>query len=456
MTPMPTPVDPHRPSAPTGDAGQSASGNASKALRSAVRQAQMASICFAALLVLMGSVVHVHGAIIASGTVAVESKVKRVSHPTGGVIAAILVHDGDRVRQGQPLIRLDTSVSQTTASATGESLQAMVAERARIEAERDGRDIVVPKEIHALGPDAETAMDEERRLFEVRRTARIEEHGQIRQRVSQAEQEIASLNAQIDSAKRQRDLIEGERKGIGDLYAKGFAPLTRKNEIERTAIDLESTRSALEAKIAETRAKIAELREQDIQIDQEARTHAGDAANDLDGRLGDARSKAAGAHDAFTRSVIKAPADGIVDKLAYTTIGSVIPANVDIVTVVPDRDRDIVEAHIRPEDVDQVRVNQRATMKFTAFNAQTTPEVHGHVTWVSAQHVQDERAGAAPPYYVVRIAIDPGETRKLNGLTLIPDMPVETFIETTSRSLLSYVLRPLHDQIDRAFREGDR
>jgi HlyD family type I secretion membrane fusion protein len=208
----------------------------------------------------------------------------------------------------------------------------------------------------------------------------------------------------------------------------------------------------LQASIAQERARITEIRQQSIQLDQDARTEAGKELAEVTARLAEQEVRKVSAGDMNQRTLIRAPYDGIVDKLAYTTIGGVIPPAETIVEIVPDSDRFTVDAKVSPADIDQLRINQPATLHFSAFNRQTTPQLTGALSHVSAERAVDERSGGS--YYTVRITVNEDELRKLGGLKLVPGMPVEAYIMTGNRSLLSYLTKPLRDQLSRAFREN--
>lgn len=402
----------------------------------------------------LAALVQIAGAVVAYGDVSVESRVKKVAHPTGGVVADVLVHEGDRVRKGQPLIRFDTTVSGAAADLSGASLEQLLARRARLTAERDGLGgIAWPDELtRSDAPRARAAMAEEDRLFRIRQGARAGQQAQVGERVRATQQEIGSLEAQLAAARRQSALIEPERAGMRKLWDKGLATLNRVNQLERSAVDLEGGAASLRAQIAQARARIAELRQSAIQIDQDARSAAGVELADVLARLNDQQARTVAADDTFDRSVVRAPADGVVDKLAFNTVGGVIPATETIMEIVPDSDRMVVEAKVGVADIDQLHLGQAAMLRFSAFNLQTTPEIAGTLTRIAPERTVDERSGAT--FYKVRLVVAEGEQRKLGGLKLVPGMPVEAYIRTGDRSLLSYVTKPLRDQLSRSFREN--
>ncbi|MGD9812000.1 MAG: HlyD family type I secretion periplasmic adaptor subunit [Sphingobium sp.] len=393
------------------------------------------------------------GAVIGPGEVTVESRVKKIAHPSGGVIAEIFVREGSKVKTGQPLMRLDSTVSGTSASASGDTVEALYANAARLTAERDGADtITFPAELTANPtPAKEAAMKSALHLFELRRQARANELAQINERVRQTQQEISSLEAQRRAAQRQADLIKPELDGLRSLRDRQLVTVNRLNQIERTAVDLQGAVASYGAQIAQARARIAEIRQSGFQLTQDARTQAGNELVDLSSRLNDQKIRVVTAKDAYDRSVVRAPYDGIVDKLAYSTVGGVVPPMETIMEIVPTNDRLTVEAKVSPYDIDQLSPGQPATLRFSAFNSRTTPEINASLAYISPERVTEERTGSS--YYKVRVQVDEKEMKRLGGLKLVPGMPVEVFIQTSERTLLSYLTKPLRDQFSRAFRE---
>lgn len=420
-----------------------------KATRKVIRISLISIAALFTILLLMGTVFRISGAVIAQGDVAVESRIKQISHPNGGVIAQVLVKDGQRVKKGDLLIRLDTSVSDISSVAAGDSLHSMMIRRSRLEAERDGSGFGAPKSLPA-SPNVTEMSDKERLLFDLRRRSLAESHAQMRERVVQSEQEALNIQAQITSVERQRELIEKERKGIQKLYDKGLVTITHYNQTERTAVDLEAQAEGLKARLAQARAQLAEVRQRDSQLDKDFRTEAGNELASLNAQMGDMQARAATTADQHRRSEIHAPYDGVVDKLAYSTVGAFMPPSQVILEIVPDADRNLVEVRLAPQDIDQIRIGQSASLHFSAFNQQMTPTVPGKVEWISAERAVDQTTGAT--YYRAHVGVTDRDFRRLGSLEIKIGMPVEAYIETESRTILSYVLKPLMDQAARAFK----
>jgi HlyD family secretion protein len=402
----------------------------------------------------MAAFIPIGGAVIGAGQVGVESRVKQVAHPLGGTIKAILVRNGQHVKAGQILLRLDDRVTGADAALSSLSADQMLARQARLEAEQLGApSIAFPPEL-ASRTDAEAtkAMADERALFAIRRSEEAGMAGQLDARIQQREQEIASYQAQIAALAEQARLIEPERQGVKELWDKKLVTIGRVNQIERTAVDLQGRIAALRANIAQAQAGISEAREQRLQMGQTRRAEAGDQLTQLNASYNQQRVRSVSATDAQERSLIRAPYDGIVDKLAFSTVGGVIRPAETILEIVPDQDRLIVEAAISPADIDQVRAGQHARIRFTSMNSTATPEVSGRVVVVAPERTTDKDGQRS--YFAVRVQIDPASLARAPEVKLKVGVPAEIFIETGSRTMLSYLTKPLRDQLERAFRDN--
>lgn len=423
--------------------------------RSLRRSGRVALIALFVLLfgfVAAAAIVPMGGAVMGQGQLGAETRVKRVAHPTGGVIAEIRVRDGQTVKRGQILMRLDTSVSGISADLSGQSVDQLAAQRARLIAEQENRTTIrFPDELlRRSDRSAQTAMATETRLLALRLIERQGQRAQLAERIRQYDQQISGYSAQIAALNSQQALIKPEREGVQDLYRKGFVTLSRLNQLERTAVDMDGSIGSLRASIAQARARITETREQIIAIDQNARSEAGAAYVQVTSALNDQRVRNADAGDAFERSVIVAPYDGVIDKLAFSTVGGVVQPAETIMEIVPANDRLVAEGSISPTDIDRVRTGQRARVRLSAFSAQTTPEIPGHVIFVSPERTVNEKTGAS--FYRVHVQLDERVVAR-ERLELKPGMPAEMFVSTGSRSMLSYVTKPLRDQFQRAFND---
>jgi HlyD family secretion protein len=395
----------------------------------------------------LAAILQVGGAVVGSGEVAVESNVKTLIHPTGGILKALMVRDGDHVAKGQLLMRLDQGVSAVGAESAALGLEQLLARRARLEAERDGASsILFPPDLTTkTDARASEAMARERQLFALRRRERDGSIALLNQRVRQYDEQIASYQAQIAAIESQMTLIEPELAGLRKLHDRQLVTINRLNEMERTAVQMKGSKAALESNIAEARAHISEANEQILNVDKQIRSDAGTQLAEVVGQLNDQQVRVATTTDTVDRSEIRAPQSGVVDKIAYTTIGSAVPATQPLLQIVPDRDTMIVEARIRPQDVDQVRVGQAARVTFSGFNRQTTPDIAGKLIFVSPDLTSDQRTGQS--YYRIKVRLDAGALAKAPQIALKAGMPAEIFVETGNRSILSFLVKPLLDQL---------
>jgi HlyD family secretion protein len=397
---------------------------------------------------------EIAGALIAPGTIVVESNVKKVQHPTGGVVGELRVKDGDRVKAGDLLVRLDDTVTRANLAIVTKTLTELTARKARLSAERDGSDNVkFPEELmqQVNVPDVAQAMAAEVKLFDLRRSARAGQKSQLRERINQANEEIVGFSSQKEAKEKEVAFIEKELTGVRDLYQKNLVPITRLSQLEREATRLGGERGQLIAATAQARGKIAELQLQIIQVDQDLSSEVAKEMREIDARIGEFIERRVSALDQLKRTDIRAPQDGTVFQSTVHTIGGVIPAGEPIMMIVPDSDRLTVEAKVNPQDIDKVQLGQSATLRFSAFNFRTTPEISGTVSQVSADITTDQRTNQS--YYTIRIAMPPKEVERLGNVRLVPGMPVEAFVKTGDRTVMSYLMKPLSDQISRAFRE---
>ncbi|MFL5179351.1 MAG: HlyD family type I secretion periplasmic adaptor subunit [Microvirga sp.] len=401
----------------------------------------------------LAATTELSGAVIAPGSLVVDSNVKKVQHPTGGVVGELRARDGDKVKAGDIVVRLDETITQANLAIVVKSLNELQSRLARLEAERDNVDaIVFPAELLARADDPELArsMTGERNLFEFRKSARAGQKAQLRERIAQLKEEIQGLTGQVAAKKRETELIGQELEGVRDLWRKNLVQIQRVTALERDAARLEGERGQLIASTAQAKGKISEIELQILQIDQDLRSEVAKDLREVQGKIAELVERKVAAEDQLKRIDIRAPQNGMVHQSTVHTVGGVITPGEAIMLIVPEADALTVEAKLAPQDIDQVRVGQTAALRFSAFSQRTTPELDGVVSRVSADLTTDQRTGAA--YYVVRITLSESELARLEGLRLVPGMPVEAFIRTGERTVLSYVMKPFTDQITRSFR----
>jgi HlyD family secretion protein len=400
------------------------------------------------------STAQISGALIAQGSLVVDSNVKKVQHPTGGVVGELFAHDGDHVKAGDILIRLDETVTQANLAIVTKGLTELYARKARLAAERDGADsVAVPAELadDLDKPEVKEALSSERKLFDLRRQARLGQKDQLQQRIGQLKEEISGLAAQQDAKDKETALINQELQGVRDLWAKNLVQLNRLTSLERDAAKIEGERGQLTASAAEAKGKISETQLQIIQIDQDLSSDVAKELRETDSKIGEYVERKVTAEDQLKRTDIRAPQDGIVFQSTANTVGGVVTAGDPVMLIVPESDNLLLEVKVEPKDIDQVQFEQPVVLRFSAFNARTTPELNGKVVRIAADTTTDQRTGQS--YYLVRIAMTADEIKRLGDVKLTPGMPVEAFIQTGERTMLSYLVKPLHDQLMRSFRE---
>src|SRR6516162_4129584 len=396
----------------------------------------------------------ISGAVVASGSLVVDTNIKKVQHPTGGIVGELRVRDGDHVHAGDIVVRLDETVTRANLAIVTKSLDELMARKARLESERDGWDtIIFPAQLvaGASDPDRAAVMDSERKLFNLRKTARSGEKAQLQERISQLGEEITGLAAQQNSKAKEIALVERELAGVRDLWNKNLVQLNRLTALEREAARLDGERGQLVASSAQAKGKIAETALQILQIDQDLASEVAKELREVDGKIGEFIERKVTAEDQLRRIDIRAPQDGVVEQSTVHTVGGVITAGDTIMLIVPQTDDLQVEAKVNPHDIDKLQVGQKTLLRLSAFNQRTTPELNGVVSRVSPDVTTEQRTGQS--YYTIRVSMPPQEIARLGDVKLIPGMPAEAFVQTGDRTMLSYLMKPLHDQLMRAFRE---
>lgn len=394
-------------------------------------------------------------AVIASAQVVVDSNVRRVQHPTGGVVAEILVNDGDRVRAGDILVRLDETMTRANLALIENQLNQFWIRRARLRAEQDGRDtFAVPNELadRTEQPMIAEIIAGETSLQLRRRDAIIGQQSQLRERTSQIGEEIRGLGAQIDSKREQIRLIQRELEGVRQLFEKNLIPYARLTALEREAARLTGEEGQLIAETARARGRVTETELQTLQVVQDQRREIATELREVEIKIADLAERRIAALDQLARVVLKAPQDGMIHQKTIHTVGGVITAGEQLMLIVPEKDSLVVEARVDPQMIDRLKLGQTAKLRFPAFDSAVTPDLDGRLTRIAADLTKDQQSGLS--YYVTRIQIAEGELAKLGGKALVPGMPVEAYIQNGSRTAFAYLRKPLEDQLARAFRHN--
>ncbi len=400
------------------------------------------------------AVTEISGAVIAAGQVVVESSAKKVQHQQGGIVGRLDVREGSVVKTGDVVMRLDDTLANANRAIAESNLTELTTRQARLSAERDDETSItwpLSLEMRRDVPEVARAMAGEERLFTFRRAARLGQKAQLNERIQQAQDQVSGMEEQLVSKRKELDFIARELEGLRDLYKKNLVPLSRVNSLERDAVRIEGEHGQLLASIAATRGKISETGLQIIQIDQDMRSEVARDLQDAQAKIAQAIERKVTADDQLKRIDIRAPQDGVVHQLSVHTIGGVIGPGEVIMQIIPTRDTLVIEASIDPQSIDQVHIGQPAIYRFTAFNQRTTPELNGEVILVSADAERDDKSGRS--FYRVRLSLPPQEVARLGSAKIVPGMPVETFIKIGDRTVWSYLVKPVSDQIMHAFRE---
>jgi HlyD family secretion protein len=400
------------------------------------------------------STVQISGALIAPGSVVVDSNVKKVQHPTGGVVGEVRVRDGDIVKAGDVVVRLDETVVKASLAIVVKTLNGLWARAARLEAEQRGLDkIKFPSQLtdQVGDPEVRDVIASETKLFEVRVNGRAGQKSQLRERVAQLNEEIVGLTAQEQAKEKEVSLVEKELVGVRQLYEQRLIQISRLTVLERDMARLTGERGQYIAARAQANGKITETELQIIQVDKDVVSEVSKELRETNDKIGEFVERKVTAEDQLRRIEIRAPQDGVVLQSTVHTVGGVITAGDAIMMIVPKADDLSVEAKVNPQDIDKLQVGQKTLLRLSAFNQRTTPELNGVVTRVSADVTTDQRSGQS--YYTIRVSMPPAEVARLGEVKIIPGMPVEAFVQTGDRTMFSYLMKPFSDQLMRSFRE---
>lgn len=415
-----------------------------------------------AILILVGGIggwsayASLSAAVIAAGQVVVSSNVKQIQHPYGGVVDRIAVEDGDRVEAGDLLFSLDETITAAERAVVVNRLSELQARKLRLEAERTGGTFSA-KTAAEPGLDdngivlSQKALETEERVFKARDQARNGRKAQLTERVGQLEREIEGLDAQIAAKTEEVRLVEQELADMSTLIADRLIPASRITALKRETTRLQGERGALIAQLARTQGQVSETQLQSLQIEEDLQTEVTAELRDLDSEMTELLERRIASDERLQHMTVFAPISGTVHESDVHTVGGVLRTAETVMQVVPSTDTLTIEARIPPANIDQVQVGQAAAIRLSAFNQRTTPELAGRVSRIAADASEDERTGIT--YFTVRIALPEQEIARLNGLELLPGMPVEAFIQTEARTALNYFTKPISDQLRHALRE---
>jgi HlyD family secretion protein len=390
------------------------------------------------------------GAIIAQGKVAVKKQVKLVQHRDGGIIAEILVNNGDVVKAGDALIRLDETQTKAELGVLTSQFTELRGRRSRLTAERDGLSELVFEPDFQTTPQSAKIAGGELRLFEENRAVREARREQLLLQVEQYEEQVRGLTSQQTSNAAERTMVSDDLSRLAPLLANKYIEIGKIRSIERDLVKIDGLKGEIAANVARVKGQISEAKSKIIEVEQQVRTDAQRELREVDGKLSELQERIVAAQDRLSRMNLTAPISGVVYDLNVHTVNGVVVPKETLMSIVPDDAEFVVEARLAPTDIDQATVGQLARMRFSAFNQRTTPEIAGAVETIGAAATLDTATGQT--YYLSTVSIA-GGIRKIGSKPIVPGMPVEVFLTTGERSALSYLVKPFTDQMMRSFRE---
>lgn len=398
---------------------------------------------------------QIAGAVISPGVVKVEDNRKTIKHRDGGIVQEIFVNEGDKVEAGQVLLRLDSVQARAQLEVFQNQYYSYLAQQARFSTEQRGADAIdFPPALTAVANDPTVAhlMEGQRALFDARLKLLNAQIKVFEQRIEQLNTRIEGTKAQSNSVDRQSALIEEEIQGIGDLYRKDLVPKSTFLALQRTAANLEGQRGAYIAELTRIEQNIGETQLQIVQLREQRVADAADGMRDMQNRIADVVPRLQAVQETVALSELKAPVSGYVLNPTQFTVGGVVGAGERIMDIVPTGASLVVEAEVKPEDIDEVAPGQKALVRISAYRARQLDPLNAEVITVDADRTSDDRAGTA--YFKARLRIEQGDLEKLpHGIRITAGMPAEVMIATGEKSILDYILTPLSSSMRRAMRE---
>ncbi len=395
----------------------------------------------------------IDGAALAPGFVTVKSHKKTVQHLDGGIVSQLLVKDGDIVKAGDLLLTLDGTENKAQLEISRGQFFTLLAQVARLEAERDGKTKLTYPDIFkgVTDPRALESKRTEEQIFTARKNAHEGEMAVLKQRIGQ-------LNSRVDGLKGQQtskqDLLTSYREELRDLkelLAEGFVDKQRLRDIERQHSLNSGEISALTAEIASSQIQIGETKLEILQLEKKFQEEVAGKLSEAQAELYDVNQRMLAIRDKVVRIDIKAPVAGRVMGLAVHTLGGVILPGHPILEIVPQQEELVIEAQVTPLDIDRVNIGLVAEVRFSAFKQAITPVIEGKLINLSADRLIEEKTGT--PYYLAQIELTPDSYQKMQHLELLPGMPVEVLIKTGERTVFEYLTKPISNAFARAFIE---
>jgi HlyD family secretion protein len=429
--------------------------NTKKSMRNTLFAGHVSILAMLGIFGGWAAMTDINGAVIAHATIVAESYSKRIQHREGGIVSKILVKDGDLVTEGQPLIVLDPTDVKAELGIVEGSLDELLIKKARLESERDGTGkIILPVELDAR-KDSKRISDillGQQKLMQSTADSTEGKLSQLKQQVAQLNEQISGIEAQLKAKKAQAEFVAKELANLKKLQAKGLVPNNRVLSVEGEKARLEGEDGELRASKAAALNRIGEVELRALQMKEDLRTQALTELRDVETKISEFQERRVALSSRMARTTITSPITGTVYQSALHTEGGVAAPGETLMSIVPEGDDLVLQAQVSPNDIDQIHIGQAAQVKFPSFNSRTTPEIWAEVQQVAADVARVD--ASTPPFYAVRIIISAKELKRLGDNKLKPGMNAEAFIQTGARSPMSYLVKPLVDQITHAFREG--
>lgn len=393
-------------------------------------------------------------AVVAQGSVKVDSSRKKIQHPEGGVVKEILVRDGSSVQAGDVLVRLDETKAGAAYGVVRGGRDVAMAAQARLEAERDEKAaIVFPKELLDRTGNTQIAdiMASQTSLFDTRRTSRLGELSILDRQISAIRSEISGFSSLQRAKDEQIKSLENDLEAMSALASKGMLEKPKIRAVERELAVLQGERSELVSKSASASTQISEKELKKFQVKKAFQEEVAAELKKVQAENFELIERESSSRYTLAQIEIRAPVNGTVTDLKVHTSGGVIAPGEVIMEVVPSSDLLVLEGKVLPADIDRVALGQAVGVKLHAFNSRTTPELNGVVTYVSADAVVDPRTEVS--YFVVKSTVSESELVRLGELKVQPGMQADMFIVTGERTFLEYLVKPLSDSFSKAWRE---
>ncbi|PAP92793.1 HlyD family type I secretion periplasmic adaptor subunit [Mesorhizobium wenxiniae] len=424
-----------------------------------LRRTQRAGFVVIATLVLVlggwAATASISGAVIAPGQIVVRSNAKKVQHLEGGIVLELNVENGHRVHAGEVIMRLDPSEPRARLAIIIAQLAELEVELKRLEAERDGlAELEFPSELVKLMPksELERIFDSQQKLIASRLEVVAGKKRQLAEQVNQIKNQISGMEAQLEGRKRQLAIAAAELETMQGLLKDGLVQKNRVLDLEREKADVEGDIGRLVAEIAKLRGAVSEVGLRAIQVDDDWRSEVLTAIAEVRTKVGSLREQRQAAQERIDRIDVIAPQSGFVHELAIHTVGGVVGPGETLMLIVPESDPLVLRARVRPRDINAIWLGQPVRVRLLSFNQKTTPEVNGQVAMIGADLSTD--AQSRIQFFEVDIVLNSADLAGLEAHEPIrPGMPAEAFIQSGEKTALAYLLDPLTEQVDKAFRE---